>query len=86
MIATRIINKILEKIGSDTQSQATQLALMNLIGADVTKNQPKLNDQQAWYQDKGVYQGQELTDPTSKLFSLAQDRLHEQLTDLQYRR
>ena len=57
--------------------------LMNIIGADITKNSPNLQDRKDWYINPVIYTA-ELRDPYARLFNIAQDRLHEQLTDLQY--
>ena len=56
---------------------------MNIIGADITKNSPNLQDKTDWYINPVIYTA-ELRDPYAKLFNIAQDKLHEQLTDLQY--
>ena len=82
-VATRIVSRIISKLSDDAASQGTQLALMNIIGADITKNSPNLTDRQDWYIDPVIYTA-ELRDPYAKLFNIAQDKLHEQLTDLQY--
>jgi len=82
-VATRIVSRIISKLSNDSAAQGTQLALMNIIGADITKNSPNLQDKQDWYTNPVIYTA-ELRDPYAKLFNIAQDRLHEQLTDLQY--
>jgi hypothetical protein len=82
-VATRIVSRIISKLSDDAASQGTQLALMNIIGADITKNSPNLQDKKDWYINPVIYTA-ELRDPYARLFSIAQDRLHEQLTDLQY--
>ena len=82
-IATRIVSRIISKLADDAASQGTQLALMNIIGADITKNSPNLQDRKDWYINPVIYTA-ELRDPYARLFNIAQDRLHEQLTDLQY--
>ena len=82
-VATRIVSRIISKLSDDAASQGTQLALMNIIGADVTKNSPNLKDKEDWYINPVIYTA-ELRDPYARLFSIAQDRLHEELTDLQY--
>lgn len=82
-VATRIVSRIISKLSNDAAAQGTQLALMNIIGADITKNSPNLQDKEDWYINPVIYTA-ELRDPYARLFSIAQDRLHEQLTDLQY--
>jgi len=82
-VATRIVSRIISKLSDDAASQGTQLALMNIIGADLTKNSPNLKDREDWYINPVIYTA-ELRDPYAKLFNIAQDKLHEQLTDLQY--
>ena len=77
------MSRIISKLSDDAASQGTQLALMNIIGADLTKNSPNLKDREDWYINPVIYTA-ELRDPYAKLFNIAQDKLHEQLTDLQY--
>ncbi len=43
-IATRVVTKIIQNLGQDAASQATQLALMNVIGANLTIDAPVLQD------------------------------------------
>ena len=57
-IAQKVVQTLVTKLGQSTADQATQLALMNLISADITANQPKLLDNTQWYQSEGVYQNQ----------------------------
>ena len=83
-IATKVVTKIIEKLGTDAASQATQLALMNAIGANITAQAPKLQDASQWYSSKTIYTT-ELKDPTAVLFTQAQGALHNQLMDSQYK-
>lgn len=85
-VATQIVTAIVEKLGQDAASQTTQLALMNMIGASVTKNQPNLDDAALWYQSKDLYDGKQLKDPYSKMINGAQDLIHSQMVDMQYNR
>ena len=43
-IATRVVTKIIQNLGQDAASQATQLALMNVIVANINTNAPVLQD------------------------------------------
>ena len=43
-IATRVVTKIIQNLGQDAASQATQLALMDVIGANINTNAPVLQD------------------------------------------
>lgn len=83
-IATKVVTKIIEKLGTDAASQATQLALMNAIGANIAAQTPKLQDASQWYSSKTIYTT-ELKDPTAVLFTQAQGALHNQLMDSQYK-
>ena len=83
-IATKVVTKIIEKLGTDAASQATQLALMNAIGANITAQAPKLQDASQWYSSKTIYTT-ELEDPNAVLFTQAQGALHNQLMDSQYK-
>ncbi len=83
-IATKVVTKIIEKLGTDAASQATQLALMNAIGANIAAQAPKLQDASQWYSAKTIYTT-ELQDPTAVLFTQAQGALHNQLMDSQYK-
>jgi hypothetical protein len=83
-IATKVVTKIIEKLGTDAASQATQLALMNAIGANIAAQTPKLQDASKWYSSKTIYTT-ELKDPTAVLFTQAQGALHNQLMDSQYK-
>jgi len=82
-IATKIVSRIIDKMSGDLASQGTQLALMNIIGANITKDSPNLQDRKDWYTNPVIYTA-ELRDPYARLFNIAQDKLHEKLTDLQY--
>ena len=57
-IAQKVVQTLVTRLGQSTADQATQVALMNLISADITANQPKLLDNTQWYQSEGVYQNQ----------------------------
>ena len=48
-IATRVVTKIIQNLGQDAASQATQLALMNVIGANINTNAPVLQDRTDFY-------------------------------------
>ncbi len=48
-IATRVVTKIIQNLGQDAASQATQLALMNVIGANINTNAPVLQDRADFY-------------------------------------
>ena len=82
-IATRIITKIIAKLDNSAQSQATQLALMNAIGA-AYKDTVSLVDHQNWYQSVDVYQQPQLIDPAASMFVGAQNGLMDQLVGMQY--
>lgn len=84
-IATEIVKDILSKMGNDTAAQATQLALMNAIGADPSKIQPQIQDASQWYQTSQL-PDKELKDPTAALFNSAQDAIHSKMVDMQYGR
>jgi len=82
-IATKIVTKIIQKMDNSAASQATQLALMNAIGANY-KDTVSLTDNSTWYQSVDVYQQPQLIDPASSLFEGAQNGLMDQLVGMQY--
>lgn len=84
-IATEIVKDILSKMGNDAAAQATQLALMNAIGADPSKTQPQIQDASQWYQTSQL-PDKELKDPMAVLFNSAQDAIHGKMVDMQYGR
>jgi len=82
-IATKIVTAIIQKMDNSAASQATQLALMNAIGANY-KDTVSLTDNSTWYQSVDVYQQPQLIDPASSLFEGAQNGLMDQLVGMQY--
>jgi len=60
-MAQKIVQNIVARLGNSAQDQATQVALMNLVSADITANQPKLIDNTSWYQSTTVYNNQSIT-------------------------
>jgi len=82
-IATKIVTKILQRMDNSAASQATQLALMNAIGANY-KDTVNLTDNAAWYQSTSIYNQPQLIDPAASLFSGAQDQLMDRLIVSQY--
>jgi len=86
-VAAAVVSKIVEKLGTDSVSQGTQLALMNLIGADITSTGATLVDRSTteWYSSTKVIPDQpQLVDLLSAPFALAQDRAMNALVDFQY--
>ena len=59
-IAQKVVQTLVTRLGQSTADQATQVALMNLISADITANQPKLLDNTQWYQSTTVYNQQSI--------------------------
>ena len=59
-IKQKIVQNLVTRLGQTSQDQATQVALMNLISADITANQPKLLDNTQWYQSTTVYNQQSI--------------------------
>ena len=82
-IATKIVTKIIQKMDNSAASQATQLALMNAIGANY-KDTVSLTDNSTWYQSVDVYQQPQLIDPAANMFVGAQNGLMDQLVGMQY--
>ena len=60
-MAQKIVQSIVARLGDSAQDQATQVALMNLVSADITANQPVLQDNSSWYQSTTVYDNQAIT-------------------------
>lgn len=83
-IATRVVTKIISKLGTDAASQATQLALMNAIGANLTAAAPNLQDASAWYASSQIPDNV-ISDPSAVLFSSAQDSIMNGLVNSQYK-
>ena len=83
-IATRVVTKIISKLGTDAASQATQLALMNAIGANLSAAAPNLQDASAWYASSQLPDNV-ISDPSAVLFSSAQDSIMNSLVNNQYK-
>ncbi len=83
-VATRVVTKIISKLGTDAASQATQLALMNAIGANLTAAAPNLQDASTWYASSQIPDNV-ISDPSAALFSSAQDTIMNGLVESQYR-
>lgn len=83
-IATRIVTKIISKLGTDAASQATQLALMNAIGANLSAAAPNLQDASTWYASSQLPDNA-ISDPSAVLFSSAQDSIMNGLVNSQYK-
>ncbi len=82
-IATKIVTQIIQRMDNSAASQATQLALMNAIGANY-KDKVNLTDNPTWYQPTTIYNQSQLIDPAASLFSGAQDQLMDKLIVSQY--
>jgi pantothenate synthetase len=82
-IATKIVTQIIQRMDNSAASQATQLALMNAIGANY-KDKVNLTDNPTWYQPTTIYNQSQLIDPAASLFSGAQDQLMDRLIVSQY--
>ena len=87
----KVATKILQQILSTTDAiliNDTKLGLMIALAdtENFAKYQAKRNQDLAqWYLSEGIYQDQKmLEDPYSVLYNLANDKLHDELTDLQY--
>ena len=87
----KVAAKILANIISTTDAiliNDTKLGLMIALAdtENFAKYQAKQNQDLAqWYLNEGIYQDQKmLEDPYSVLYNLANDKLHDELTDLQY--
>ena len=83
-IATRVVTKIISKLGTDAASQATQLALMNAIGANLSAAAPNLQDASTWYASSQLPDNA-ISDPSAVLFSSAQDSIMNGLVNSQYK-
>ena len=83
-IATRVVTKIISKLGTDAASQATQLALMNAIGANLSAAAPNLQDASAWYASSQLPDNV-ISAPSAVLFSSAQDSIMNSLVNNQYK-
>ena len=83
-IATRVVTKIISKLGTDAASQATQLALMNAIGANLSAAAPNLQDASAWYASSQLPDNV-ISDPSAVLLSSAQDSIMNSLVNNQYK-
>jgi len=78
------VTKIISKLGTDAASQATQLALMNAIGANLSAAAPNLQDASAWYASSQLPDNV-ISDPSAVLFSSAQDSIMNSLVNNQYK-
>lgn len=84
-IKRKIVTRIIQKLGNDAASQATQLALMNVIGADITSLQPTLIDASTWYTSDSIYANQQqITDPFIGAYNSAQDSIMNNMINSQY--
>lgn len=84
-IKRKIVTRIIQKLGNDAASQATQLALMNVIGADITSLQPTLIDASTWYTSDSIYANQQqITDPFIGTYNSAQDSIMNNMINSQY--
>ena len=84
-IATNIVTAIIQKMDNSPASQATQLALMNAIGANY-KDTVSLTDNSTWYQSDVIYNEPQLIDPAASLFEGAQSEMMNDLISSQYGR
>jgi hypothetical protein len=84
-IATKIVTAIIQKMDNSAASQATQLALMNAIGANY-KDTVSLTDNSIWYQSDTIYDAPQLIDPAASLFEGAQSEMMNDLISSQYGR
>jgi len=84
-IATKIVTAIIQKMDNSAASQATQLALMNAIGANY-KDTVSLTDNSTWYQSDVIYNEPQLIDPAASLFEGAQSEMMNDLISSQYGR
>jgi len=84
-IATKIVTAIIQKMDNSPASQATQLALMNAIGANY-KDTVSLTDNSTWYQSDVIYNEPQLIDPAASLFEGAQSEMMNDLISSQYGR
>lgn len=85
-IAEAVITNIIEQLGTDAASQATQLALMDRLGADLTATQVALSDNPTWYQDKPIYLDSGVVDnPQGRFITLIQEAQMDELIGSQYK-
>jgi hypothetical protein len=86
-IAQKVVQNIVSRLGQSTQDQATQVALMNLISADITANQPVLQDQTQWYQSTTVYNNQSIATNNKAQYYMfgGSDAAMNRLVDTQYK-
>ena len=86
-VASAVAKRIMSSIANsyDSTSQATQLALMNVIGSP-KYNTVSLSDQYStdWYESTDIYTGEGLTDPYSDAFMDAQGMQMDNLINSQY--
>ena len=86
-VAAAVAKRIMSSIANsyDSTSQATQLALMNVIGSP-KYNTVSLSDQYStdWYESTDIYTGEGLTDPYSDAFMDAQGMQMDNLINSQY--
>ena len=86
-IAQKVVQNIVTRLGESPQDQATQVALMNLISADITANQPVLQDQSQWYQATTVYNNQSIATNNKAQYYMfgGSDAAMNRLVDTQYK-
>ena len=86
-IAPKVVQNIVTRLGESPQDQATQVALMNLISADITANQPVLQDQSQWYQATTVYNNQSIATNNKAQYYMfgGSDAAMNRLVDTQYK-
>lgn len=85
-IAEAVITNIIEQLGTDAASQATQLALMDRLGADLTATQVALSDNPTWYADKPIYLDSGVVDnPQGRFITLIQEAQMDELIGSQYK-
>lgn len=85
-IAEAVITNIIEQLGTDAASQATQLALMDRLGADLTATQVALSDNPTWYTDKPIYLDSGVVDnPQGRFITLIQEAQMDELIGSQYK-
>ena len=86
-VASAVAKRIMSSIANsyDSTSQATQLALMNVIGSPKYTT-VSLSDQYStdWYESTDIYTGEGLTDPYSDAFMDAQGMQMDNLINSQY--
>ena len=87
-IAQKVVQSIVARLGNSAADQATQVALMNLVSADITANQPKLLDNSTWYEATTVYNNQTIaTNNAAQYFMFGgSDAAMNRLVDSQWNR